>query len=229
MATEVNYRLFTLDDADEVCRLLGHAFADGDPPAVAVGLSATEFEAFVRLYCEKAAAEGLTIVARSALTGEMIGALLAEDSAGEPPAGLDRVSAKFHPIFDLLGQLDAEYRRGRATPSGHSVHLLLLGVAEGFAGKGVAQQLVATCLANGLRKGYRLAVTEATNTRSQHVFRKQGFADRVRRTLPGPSVWRPHVLQQRLRAGRTDPDGPKPGRVIVAGRRGRPLAGPLRT
>lgn len=169
-------------DADEMSRLLGDVFAKRDPPAVAVGLTAGEFEAFVRLYGPKAEAEGLTVVARSAATGDMVGALLAEDSGSEPPAGLEQLSPKFNPIFDILGQLDAEYSGGRARPRGESVHLFLLGVAQGHAGRGIAQQLVAECVANGRRKGYRLAVTEATNKTSQHVFRRQGFVGLVRRS-----------------------------------------------
>jgi GNAT superfamily N-acetyltransferase len=182
MANGVNCSLFTAPDTDEMSRLLGEVFAQRDPPAVAVCLTASEFEAFVRLFCPKADAEHLTVVARSAKSGEMIGALLAEDSASQPPDEVDQVSPKFNPIFDILGQLDTEYRAGRAMPPGESMHLLLLGVAHGFAGKGVAQQLVAVCLANGARKGYRLAVTEATNKTSQHVFRKQGFAECVHRS-----------------------------------------------
>ena len=112
----------------------------------------------------------------------MVGALLAEDSVSEPPAGLELLSPKFNPIFDILGQLDAEYSGGRARPRGESVHLFLLGVARGHAGRGIAQQLVAECVGNARRKGYRLAVTEATNKISQHVFRTQGFVERVRRS-----------------------------------------------
>ncbi len=182
MADSVNYSVCTSLDVDEMCRLLGNVFAHRDPPAVAVGVTVSEFEAFVRLFCPKAAAEGLTVVARSALTGEMIGALLTEDSASVPPDGLNQMSPKFNPIFDILGQLDAEYREGRTMHPGEVVHLFLLGVSQRFAGKGVAQRLVAESVANGIRKGYRLAVTEATNKTSQYVFRKQGFVDRVRRS-----------------------------------------------
>jgi ribosomal protein S18 acetylase RimI-like enzyme len=46
----------------------------------------------------------------------------------------------------------------------------------------VAHQLVAACLEHGRRRGYRLAVTEATNKVSQHIFRKQGFVERVQRS-----------------------------------------------
>jgi ribosomal protein S18 acetylase RimI-like enzyme len=182
MADSVNYSLCTSIDVDEMCRLLGDVFAHRDPPAVAVGVTVPEFEAFVRLLCPKVAAEGLTVVARWAPTGEMIGALLTEDSTSVPPDGLNQVSPKFNPIFDILGQLDAEYREGRTMQPDEVLHLFLLGVSQRFAGKGVAQRLVAESLANGVRKGYRLAVTEATNQTSQHVFRKQGFVDRVRRS-----------------------------------------------
>jgi ribosomal protein S18 acetylase RimI-like enzyme len=65
---------------------------------------------------------------------------------------------------------------------GESIHLFLLGVSPRFQGKGVAQQLVGECLANGARRGYRVAVTEATNKTSQYIFRKQGFVERVRRS-----------------------------------------------
>ncbi len=60
----IHYSVYTAADADEMACLLGEVFAHRDPPAVAVGLTPAEFEAFVRLFCPKAAAEGLTIVAR---------------------------------------------------------------------------------------------------------------------------------------------------------------------
>jgi ribosomal protein S18 acetylase RimI-like enzyme len=178
----VNYSLYTASDADEMTALLGDVFAQRDPPAVAAGLTPSEFEAFVRLFCPNAVAEGLTIVGRSAETGEMCGALLTEDSASAMPDGVHHLSAKFSPIFDILGQLDAEYRSGQSVHPGESIHVFLLGVDQRFQGKGVAQQLVAECVENGARRGYCVAVTEATNKTSQHIFRKHGFVERVRRS-----------------------------------------------
>jgi ribosomal protein S18 acetylase RimI-like enzyme len=178
----IEYGIYADRDADETTRLLGEVFSRRDPPAVAVGLTACEFEAFVRLFCPRAADEGLTIVARHAGTGERVGALLAEDAASALPDGMDRLSPKFQPIFDILGALDTEYRGNQVVHPGERLHLFLLGVAESVAGRGVAQRLVSRCLEQGVRKGYRLAVTEATNKVSQHIFRKLGFAERVRRS-----------------------------------------------
>lgn len=177
-----DYGVYTAQDAVEMARLLGEVFSRRDPPAVAVGVTPSEFEALVRLFCPKAAEEGLTIVARRRGTRELVGALLTEDSASALPDGMDRLSPKFEPIFDILGQLDEEYRAGRTLRTGESIHMFLLGVAESVAGQGVAQHLVSRCLEYGARKGYRLAVTEATNKISQHIFRKRGFVERVRRS-----------------------------------------------
>jgi len=179
---QIEYGLYVPSEAEAMAKLLGETFSRLDPPAVAVGLTAPEFEAFVRLLCPKVAVDGLTIVARLAGTGDLVGALLTEDSASALPDGMDRLSAKFDPIFDILGQLDTEYRGGQAVRSGDSLHLFLLGVSNRVAGRGVAQQLVTACLEHGTRRGYRVAVTEATNKVSQHIFRKQGFVERVQRS-----------------------------------------------
>jgi ribosomal protein S18 acetylase RimI-like enzyme len=178
----IQYDVYVPSDAEAMAKLLGEVFSRYDPPAVAAVITAAEFEAFVRLFCPKAAAECLTIVARLAGTGELIGALLTEDSASALPDGIDRLSPKFDPIFDILGQLDTEYRGGHAVRPGESLHLFLLGVSDRVARQGVAQQLVASCLEHGTRRGYRVAVTEATNKVSQHIFRKQGFVARVQRS-----------------------------------------------
>jgi ribosomal protein S18 acetylase RimI-like enzyme len=178
----ITFSVYSASDRGEMARLLGEEFARHDPPAFAVGLTPAEFESFVRLFCPRAEADELTMVARSAATGQMIGVLLSEDSASDPPDGLHLVSAKFDPIFDILGQLDAEYRGDRTVRPGESLHIFLLAVAERFGGQGVARRLVATCLANGARRGYRVAVTEATNPTSQHIFRTEGFVEKVRRS-----------------------------------------------
>lgn len=178
----IKYDLYRSGDRDETAKLLGEVFSERDPPAVATGLTSADFEHFVRLLCPKAADEGLSIVARAEGTGEMVGALLAEDSASIMPGGLETLSVNFLPIFDLLGQLDAEYRQGEPPRPGESLHLFLLGVARRHTGQGIGHGLVAACLKNNAAHGFRVAVTEATNKTSQHIFRKQGFVERVRRS-----------------------------------------------
>lgn len=179
---EIAYRLYRESDADEMAVLLSEVFTERDPPAVAVGLTQPEFERFVRLFCPRAAEQSLTIVARCVATDRLCGVLLAEDSATGMPSGVDGLSARFRPVFDILGQLDEDYRGDSGIASGQSIHLFLLGVSRQYSGQGVAQQLVSQCLANAANRGYCAAVTEATNPTSQHIFRKHGFVDRVSRS-----------------------------------------------
>lgn len=184
--SSVHYSVMAAPDADELARMMGEVFARRDPPAYAVGITPEEFEFFVGLLCPKAAREGLTIIARAASggssPGQLLGAMLTEDAAGEMPGGLEQLSAKFDPVMDILGQLDAEYKSTRTIQPGEAIHLFLLGVAESAAGRGIAQQLVARTLEHAAARGYRLGITEATNQTSQHIFRKLGFTQRVRRS-----------------------------------------------
>ena len=136
------------------------------------GLTPSDFEAFVRLFCPKAAAEGVTIIARSGETGEMIRALLTEDSASEPPQGMDRLTAKFNPIFDILGQLDDDYRGGRAVNAGESMgdHSLLFGRAPAPVTRRVFHFVPARLISEVIRSSDSKAsvryITEKTRVQS---------------------------------------------------------------
>ena len=119
----IEYSVCAPEDTRAMSRLLAESFTQHDPPAVAVGLTPDEFEACVELWTPAAGVDGQTIVARDVATGQLAGALLTDDAASPPPQGLDAVSEKFVPIFDLLGQIDAEYRSDRTVEEGQYLHL----------------------------------------------------------------------------------------------------------
>ena len=54
----IEYGVFDGSDIDEMARLLAVTFSRRDPPAVAAGLTPSEFEVLVRLFCPRASAEG---------------------------------------------------------------------------------------------------------------------------------------------------------------------------
>lgn len=178
----IKYSVCPEGAVDAMNGLLAEVFSRSDPPAVAVGVTALEFRAFVDLFCSQASGEGLTIVAHLADSGQLVGALFTEDAASPLPGCLEQLSSKFDPIFDILGQLDEEYRNDSEIEHGEQLHLFLLGVSPLVGGRGVAQELIRVCLENGSRLGYRVAVTEATNKVSQHIFRKAGFLERAERS-----------------------------------------------
>jgi ribosomal protein S18 acetylase RimI-like enzyme len=172
----IRYGLVEHEDVREMAGLLGDVFSRRDPPAIAVGMSATDIEGLVRIFGPKALAEGLTIVARNS-SSELVGAMLTEDFGTPPPADVDRAPARFAPVGALLDSLDDEYRATHPVLPGSHLHLFMVGVADSFGGAGIAQTMITLGLTNGAQHGYRLAVTEATGRTSQHIFRKLGFQD----------------------------------------------------
>lgn len=179
---QIQYGVCELSDINEMVILLADVFSRQDPPAVAMGITTSEFIAFVQLFAQKIVDEKLTIVARSALTGAITGALLIEDMASPVPGGMAQLSKKFMPIFTMLHEVEGDYWQGRVVQPGECLHLFLLGVARGYQRRGVAQNLIRIALQHGLQRGYQLGVTEATNTISQYVFHKLGFTGRAQRS-----------------------------------------------
>jgi ribosomal protein S18 acetylase RimI-like enzyme len=179
--SNINYKICGKSDLEDMARLLAETFSRFDPPAIAAGITSYDFEKFVNLLFPGIIKDQLTIIARSAETGEIAGALLSEDAATPLPEELESLS-KFAPIFEILGELDTDYWKDKDRIPGKYIHLFLLGVSPAYTGKGIAQMLVKQCILNSIKKDYKFAVTEATNNISQHIFRQQGFIEQVKRS-----------------------------------------------
>ena len=175
----IRYSICRPDEVAEMVRVLAATFSRHDPPAVAVGLSEQDFVTYLTIASATAGESRLTIIARDLASGRMAGALLTEDVAAPAVVALDEVSPRFGPIYDLFGELESAMHDVEPIGGGSTLHLYMLGVDEGFARRGIAQQLVEACLANGATLGYRTAVTEATNRVSQHIFAKLDFVARA--------------------------------------------------
>lgn len=174
----LDYDVAKPSDADDIVRLLAKVFSESEPPAVAMALSGDEMKQFLQLVVPNVLPDRLTVTARSSGTGELAGALLTDDFACPLDLDVRQISPKFSPILSMLENLDEQFRKGRAIAPGNFLHLFMLGVDGRFQGRGIGQELIQACVENGSRKGYQIALTEATGKVSQHIFRKNGFADR---------------------------------------------------
>lgn len=138
----IRYAVCEPADVPELTRMLALTFTASDPMPVAVALKPAEFEALVDLVVAPESTRGLTVVARDLESDDLAGALLNEDAATPPPDWLATLSDKYDPIFDLLGQLDAQIAEPPVTEPGRVLHLFLLGVDPQFGGRGIARRLV---------------------------------------------------------------------------------------
>ena len=179
-AAPIEYAVLKSSDTAAALSLLAKVFSAAEPPAVAMGLTVPDLEEFVGLLCPRAVEEALTIIARDQESGEIAGAMLTDDFAIPPEIATADLSDKFLPILAILDTLDEQYRKGRAIGVGEYLHLFMLAVDRRYSGRGIAKQLVSACLENGRVKGYKYAVTEATGTISQRVFRQLGFREQGR-------------------------------------------------
>ena len=157
--------------------MTAEAFARYEPVISSLGIPLEDFADFVRVLGPKAEQEELTVIARDQKTDQIIGAMITDDFAIEPPEEIRRLGDNFEPIWAILDELDTQYKQGRILPKGEYLHFFLLAVDHRQTGKNVARNLVQTCLENGIRKGYKTGVVEATGVVSQHIFRKFGFVD----------------------------------------------------
>ena len=177
ITSKVEYKVLEAPDVAAVAQLLAEVFSRFDPPAVAVGLSHREIEALVRVFGPKVLAERLTITVSAPSSSKLVGALLADDFATPAPDGIEQAAPAFAPIGAMLEGLDTKYRSSRTIEPGRYLHLFMLGVAKHAWGKGIARQLIATSLHHGKERGYTHAVTEATGSISQHLFKSFGFRE----------------------------------------------------
>ncbi|MFZ2313506.1 MAG: hypothetical protein WAV82_12905 [Methylobacter sp.] len=176
-AEGVQYKLLDISELDEMAMMAGEAFARYEPVTSALGIPSEDFADFVRVLGPKAVQENLTVIARDQETNQIIGAMITDDFAIEPPEEIRLLGDNFEPIWAVLDELDSQYKQGRILSKGEYLHFFLLAVDHRQTGKNVARNLVQTCLENGIRKGYKTGVVEATGVVSQHIFRQFGFVD----------------------------------------------------
>jgi hypothetical protein len=173
----VRYALLTKDTLNETAVMTAEAFACYDPVITSLGIPSSDFAEFVRLLGPREEEE-LTVIATDLESGQIIGAMITDDFAINPPAKIKQLGEKFEPLWALLDELDAQYEQRRILPTGKYLHFFLLAVNHQYKGKHVAQNLVQVCLENGAKKNYKVGIVEATSLVSQHIFRKFGFVDR---------------------------------------------------
>ncbi len=161
---------------DGATACIASTFAAGEPMSQHLGITHDEFTQFARLFIEKTAYEGLSVVAVDE-EQQVIGATIAEDYATEPPAGLETISEKFTPVFALLGSLGERYVTSQGVAPGTHYHIFMCGVYQRYANRRLAQKLNRFAQDMARERGFKAVVCEATGRVSQFVCTNQlGFA-----------------------------------------------------
>ncbi|WP_216825891.1 GNAT family N-acetyltransferase [Sulfitobacter sp. SK012] len=142
---------------------------------MATQFSPRKLEKIAAIFGTKSAREGLSSVAVESVSGEIVGAVLTHDFGRAPPSEIEDVDLSSEPVIALLDELEEIFANAHEIGPGEFLHIFMIAVRDDFSGKGIAQNLVQSCLEQAKNLGYGLAFTEATNQISQRVFKNVGF------------------------------------------------------
>jgi len=162
-------------DFNEMASLLAISFSRDEPIAIAAGQTYKEIVAMIRLFQHQVLKESLSMTARNDKTGKLAGALLAIDFESPLPPGMVDVSPNFAPIGHLLDLLEEKYRKIRKMKPGQVLHLFMIGVDPESVRQGIGITLTELVLQQGFKAGYKYAIAEATNHKSEGILRNLGF------------------------------------------------------
>ncbi len=169
------YDLLRAEDVKDASNCIAMAFSVGEPMSRTLTITLDEFLLFTAMFCEKAAADGLSFVAKNQQTGKLLGSLIVEDFLTNPPEGIDRISPKFEPIFALLEQLDDNYKKQHPVQENEILHIFMSGVYKEYLGQKISTTLKQAAHAMGKIKKYKGAIAEATGPFSQKINANLGY------------------------------------------------------
>ncbi len=175
----IRYSILHEEDADQVAELVGRVFTDGSEPVTReLNVGADEFSRFMRSISQKFHREGLSVIARDAGTGAVVGAQLNDDMGTDlPDSGHDY--QWIVPALALLEELDHSYFEDRLVEPDRYAHLFFVAVRPEYRGRRIAPQLLDLSLEIASDKGYEKVLAEATGLLSQQILRNAGFKRRV--------------------------------------------------
>lgn len=162
---EIEIRPLESDLIEPAFALATRVFSAGSTVHRALGIGLEEYRAYLRASFEEMVAEGLSVAAIDAATGDMMGCMIVTDFHGQltdnscPPA-------KFAPLAALTGALCDQYAR---IGPGEVILVDMGAVSDKAAGMGAYQRMRAA-VQNGARaKGYQRVVGELSSAATQHV------------------------------------------------------------
>jgi ribosomal protein S18 acetylase RimI-like enzyme len=167
------YEILTAKDYEGTVLCAASTFVAGEPMVSVLEIDNKDFLYFSEIFVKKAIADGLSVIAKDAVTGQVVGCMISEDFVTGPPQGIERVSPSLGPIFQMLGTLDERYKEHHPVKPGEIYHQFMLGVLGSYAGKGIGHQLTVESERLARNKGYKAIMCEVTGPVSQHIFLNQ--------------------------------------------------------
>lgn len=175
---ELEYRVIQQEDVKAVTKCLADTFSHSEPMCSTVGITFDELYYFANLFTERAAKEGLSIVACDTENDKIVGCLVSEDLTAQPPVGIENVTEKMEPVLEVLTQLEEQFfQHNQEVRQGEILHMFMGGVYPEYAGKQVLENLALKNEELAKNKGFNKILVELTGKASQIVYKKLNYKE----------------------------------------------------
>eukprot|EP01065_Artemidia_motanka_P025778 TRINITY_DN30742_c0_g1_i1.p1 TRINITY_DN30742_c0_g1~~TRINITY_DN30742_c0_g1_i1.p1 ORF type:complete len:288 (+),score=67.97 TRINITY_DN30742_c0_g1_i1:66-866(+) len=178
----LQFQVLQADKVAEAVDVLANAFAcDGQTGVTSMcGLDADAVHSLASMYLPRTAANGVSICAVEEESGRVVGVIVAEDFASQPPLGIDALLAQHPATTNLVGILDEcadqlfrtnhELSAGQLPMPGKICHLMCVGVAPAWRRQHIALDLVKTALSQSAKLGFETVFADASGIAAQHLY-----------------------------------------------------------
>lgn len=179
----IEYNLLESDDVEQTAACFADIFLLEEPMTRSLGLSQQQFRIITKKYCQIAAEDGLSFIAREKATEAVIGFLLCIDLIVDPErfGSVDAESlTQAAPSAALIAELEKQFLQKMEFTAGECLHMFYAGVNSQFKGRGIATRLAEKVLENSFAKGYKYAIADCTGPASKKSLEKLGFHEENR-------------------------------------------------
>jgi GNAT superfamily N-acetyltransferase len=160
------------DDIDAASQCIAHTFTKHEPITSLLQIDAADFRIFAAATCRQIIAQSLSVVAE--YNSEIVGVRLAAKRGSYQSLHPHCKKMQFISAFLRALHDTAPFKINNNLTC---LHLIMMGVAEEYHNRGIAQQLLQFTLENAKSRGFHSAIAEATSPVTQHIFlNKFGFA-----------------------------------------------------
>ena len=164
----ISYEIMSPDDIEETVQCVLTTFTLGEPKCKALGITRSDGIVYAISYCNKAAEEGLSIIARDTETSKIAGFQINSDFMSEPPDGIEKISSRLYPIAAITDSLEKKYKEKNPISKGELLYQLLIGVMPTYSKRNVGYTLGSLTWELARMKGFRGVITECTGPVSQY-------------------------------------------------------------
>ncbi|MGA2296607.1 MAG: GNAT family N-acetyltransferase [FCB group bacterium] len=175
----INYSILTKDLIDETVELITDIFLNREPTTSVLKIEPKLYKTCMKFFLNMSAENGFCIIAKDINSGAVIGFQTARDFAPEGNLEMFPDLIKFfeahEPSMTLEDKLKEEYVKKHNFKPGECIHLMQLGVKEGYERKGIGTNLVTYALENFISKGYKTFMTDCSSSTSKHCLERCGF------------------------------------------------------